>query len=64
MMPTQKQQPKGGVNPGNPGPAQPKDVQDPHPDDEEGYTHERRPGAERDAAKGGKRPSDTAKRAK
>lgn len=60
-MVTQNKQPDAGVNPGNKGPAQPQDVEDPHPDDEEGYRRERRPGsdAEDDRVVGGKRPSDT-----
>lgn len=57
-MVTQRKQPDAGVNPGNKGPAQPQNVEDPHPDNEEGYRRERHPGGDRDEA-GGKRPSDT-----
>lgn len=60
-MVTQNKQPQAGVNPGNKGPSQPQQVEDPHPDDEEGYRHERPAGkdTEGDETAGGKRPSDT-----
>jgi hypothetical protein len=41
---------KGGVNPSGQGPAQPKDVKDPHPQDEQGYD---RPGQRTANAGGG-----------
>lgn len=60
-MVTQNRQPQKGINPGNKGPAQPQDVEDPHPADEEGNAHGPRGGndAQEDEFKGGKRPSDT-----
>ncbi|HEV7274919.1 MAG TPA: hypothetical protein VGN80_01395 [Devosiaceae bacterium] len=60
-MVTQNRQPQKGINPGNKGPAQPQDVEDPHPADEESIADEGRAenGAHDDNAKGGKRPSDT-----
>lgn len=62
-MVTQDRQPRRGINPGNKGPAQPQDVEDPHPADEEGEAHRNAGGgAGKDEIKGGKRPSDTSAR--
>jgi len=58
-MVTQNRQPQKGINPGNKGPAQPQDVEDPHPADAEGYDEGQRTGNGDDHSKGGKRPSDT-----
>ena len=59
-MVTQNRQPQKGINPGNKGPAQPQDVEDPHPADAEGYDEGHRTGnGDKDHVKGGKRPSDT-----
>lgn len=62
-MVTQNKQSRAGLNPGTRGPSQPQHVEDPHPDDEEGYRRERRPGrdSEDDKVVGGKRPSDTSR---